>query len=85
VPYYTLKRKIEMKYRNCEIRISQSYNILIVQAFKDKNPFSCEYSCSIIDSIDFEKEKGQSVLSSFIRMVKEDIDNNLLPKQIKVR
>lgn len=74
-----------MNYRNCEIRISQSYNILIVQAFKDSSPFSCEYSCAILDSVDFEKEKGQSILNNFIRMVKEDIDNNLMSKQIKVK
>lgn len=66
-----------MNYRNCEIRISQTFNILKIQAFKDGSPVSCEYTCAIIDKIDFEAAKGKSIKDQFIKMVKEDIDNNL--------
>ena len=69
-----------MNYRNCEIRISQTFNILKVQAYKDNNPVSCEYTCAILESVDGETEKGQIILNKFITMVKEDIDNNLFSK-----
>jgi len=70
-----------MNYRNCEIRISQTYNVLKVQAYKDSNPISCEYTCAIIDSIDFEREKGESIKEQFMLMVKEDIDKILSKKK----
>ena len=69
-----------MNYRNCEIRISQTYNVLKIQAFKDSSPISYEYTCAIIDSIDVEREKGESIKEQFILMVKEDIDRVLSKK-----